>query len=150
MKNLYQAETLAKVQARLAGLTAAAPRRWGTMTAAQMLAHCSRGMEWAVGERRPPRMYAGRLLGLMFKDKVLRDDTPMRPGSPTAPDLLVRDECDFEAERERLAGLLARFAANGAAGCTKHPHSFFGRLTPDEWACLTYKHIDHHLRQFGA
>jgi hypothetical protein len=65
-------------------------------------------------------------------------------------DLVVQDERDLRPERERLLGLIDRFAAAGPAGCTKHPHSFFGRLTPEEWAILTYKHLDHHLRQFGV
>jgi Protein of unknown function (DUF1569) len=43
-----------------------------------------------------------------------------------------------------------RFAKGGAEGCTKHPHNFFGKLTPLEWATGMYKHLDHHLRQFGA
>jgi LPS sulfotransferase NodH len=49
-----------------------------------------------------------------------------------------------------LRGLIDRFAAAGPQGCTKNPHSFFGRLTPQEWATLMYKHLDHHLRQFGV
>jgi hypothetical protein len=49
-----------------------------------------------------------------------------------------------------LRGLIDRFVASGPAGCTNHPHSFFGRLTPEEWAILMYKHLDHHLRQFGV
>jgi Protein of unknown function (DUF1569) len=53
-------------------------------------------------------------------------------------------------ERERLRGLVDRFCQAGAPGCTSHPHSFFGHLTPEEWAILTYKHLDHHLRQFGV
>ena len=48
------------------------------------------------------------------------------------------------------AVLIDRFAAAGPKGCTTHPHSFFGPLTPDEWAILMYKHLDHHLRQFGV
>ncbi len=59
-------------------------------------------------------------------------------------------ERDLEAERRRLCGLIEGFVAAGPAGCTTHPHSFFGRLTPEEWAILQYKHLDHHLRQFGA
>jgi len=150
MKNFYEPETLAEVQARLAQLTPAAERQWGTMTHAQMLAHVSLSMEWAVGDRRPPRMFVGRLFGLMVKGKVLGNDAPMRRNIPTSPDLVARDEHDFETERTRLAGLLDRFATSGPAGCTTHPHSFFGKLTPEEWAELTYKHVDHHLRQFGA
>jgi LPS sulfotransferase NodH len=64
----------------------------------------------------------------------------MRRNSPTAKDLVVRDERDLDKERERLCGLIDRFAAAGPKGCTTHPHSFFGRLTPEEWAALMYKH----------
>lgn len=78
------------------------------------------------------------------------NDQPMRRNSPTAPDLVIRDERDLGAERERLNGLIDRFAAGGPAGCTTHPHTFFGPMTPQEWATLMYKHLDHHLRQFGA
>jgi transposase InsO family protein len=53
-------------------------------------------------------------------------------------------------ERDRLSGLIDKFAAGGAAGCTRNPHSFFGKMTPEEWAILMYKHLDHHLRQFGV
>ena len=62
----------------------------------------------------------------------------------------VGDERDLETEKRRLARLIDRFAANGPSGCTTHPHTFFGHLTPQEWAVLSYKHLDHHLRQFGA
>jgi hypothetical protein len=74
----------------------------------------------------------------------------MRRNSPTTKDLVVRDERDLDRERERLCGLIDRFAAAGPKGCTTHPRSFFGRLTPEEWAALTCKHLDHHLRQFGV
>jgi hypothetical protein len=62
----------------------------------------------------------------------------------------VPNEPDFAAEQARLIGLLNNFAAAGPQCCTSHPHAFFGRLAPHEWAILMYKHVDHHLRQFGA
>jgi hypothetical protein len=74
----------------------------------------------------------------------------MRRNSPTSKELVIKDVRDFETERKRLSTLISRFAAVGPAGCTAHPHAFFGSLTPDEWAVLMYKHLDHHLRQFGA
>jgi len=63
---------------------------------------------------------------------------------------VVKDDPDFEVERERLCGLIDRFATGGPAACTTHPHAFFGRLTPEQWSMIMYKHLDHHLRQFGA
>jgi uncharacterized protein DUF1569 len=120
------------------------------MTAPQAVAHCSVAFEWAVGDKRPPRMFIGRLIGGLVKGFVLRDDQPMRRGAPTAPDMVVTDERDLETERRRLRALIDRFTSAGPSGCTSQPHSFFGRLTPDEWAVLMYKHTDHHLRQFGV
>ena len=91
-----------------------------------------------------------RFMGRLVKPMVFRNENPLRKNSPTAKSLIVADERDFHKERERLAGLIDKFTLNGAAGCTKNPHSFFGKMTPEEWAILMYKHLDHHLRQFGV
>ena len=150
MKNLFEAATVEEVKQRISGLGPGNERQWGTMTASQALAHCSAAMEWAVGDSFPPRMFIGSIIGRMIKGKVLGDDQPMRRNSPTAKTLIVTDDRDLAPEQKRLCTLVDKFAAGGLKGCTTHPHTFFGRLTPDEWAILQYKHLDHHLRQFGA
>jgi hypothetical protein len=150
MRSLFEAGAVEQIKERLARLQPDCQREWGTMTAAQAIAHCAAGMEWAVGERIPPRMLLGRIMGWVMKPIVLGNERPMRPGSPTSRDLVVRDQRDLGTERERLGRLIDRFVVAGPKGCTVHPHSFFGRLTPEEWAELTYKHLDHHLRQFGV
>jgi hypothetical protein len=150
MKNLYEAATVSEVKQRLALLRPDSQRQWGKMTAPQMVTHCARGMEVALGDKNPPRMFVGRLMGWIVKPMALKDGEPMRKNSPTMPQLIVQDERELGPERERLVGLIDRFATAGPAGCTKNPHSFFGPLTPDEWANLMYKHLDHHLRQFGV
>jgi hypothetical protein len=150
MKNLFEAARAKEVKERTAQLRPDSKRLWGKMNPAQALAHCSLGIEWALGDRVPPRMFVGRMVGWIVKPLALRNDEPMRRNSPTAKDLVVQDDRDLSAERERLCGLIDRFTAAGPAGCTRHPHSFFGRLTPEEWATLMYKHLDHHLRQFGV
>lgn len=150
MKNLYEAGVAREVEERVAKLRPDSPRQWGKMTPAQALAHCSGALEWAVNDTRPPRMLAGRLLGSVVKPILVRDDKPFRPAAPTVKSLIIADDRDLEAERRRLCGLIDRFVALGPKGCTVHPHTFFGRLKPDEWAILMYKHLDHHLRQFGV
>ena len=150
MKNLFEAATAEEVKNRIAQLRPDSERQWGKMNAAQAQAHCSAALEWAVGDSVPPRLLLGRIVGWMVKPMLLRDEEPMRRNSPTVNSLVVEDERDLGAERERLCGLIDRFAGAGPEGCTKHPHSFFGRLTPEEWARLMYKHLDHHLRQFGG
>jgi hypothetical protein len=148
MKNLFERSTVEEVQSRLAQLRPNSQRQWGSMNVAQAVAHCSLGIELSSGALRPPRKLVGRIIGPLIKPKVLGNDEPMRRNTPTM--IAVDDERDFNLERERLRGLIDRFAAAGPSGCTTHPHSFFGPLTPDEWATLMYKHLDHHLRQFGA
>jgi hypothetical protein len=150
MKNLYEPAQVQEVKGRIALLKPDSQRLWGTMSASQAVAHCSAGMEMALGDKNPPRAFAGRLLGWIVKPLALKDDALMRRNTPTMPELVVRGERNLGAERERLVALIDRFAAAGPAGCTTHPHSFFGPLTPNEWAILTYKHLDHHLRQFGV
>jgi Protein of unknown function (DUF1569). len=150
MKNLYEPATLAEVKERLRRLRPDGVRQWGTMNAAQAVAHCAGGLEMALGDRTPPRVPIGRLLGWMIKPLALGNDKPMRQNTPTVPEIVVTDERDLAVERQRLDQLIDRFVAASPSGLTTHPHSFFGRLTPEEWAVLMYKHLDHHLRQFGV
>ncbi|HEY6386918.1 MAG TPA: DUF1569 domain-containing protein [Candidatus Acidoferrum sp.] len=150
MKNLFEAARVEEVKQRIAQMRPDSERLWGTMNPAQALEHCSRGMETALGDKTPPRVLVGRLLGWIVKPKVMGNDEPLRRNSPTAKELIVKDERELGTERTRLCALIDRFAAGGPAGCTTHSHAFFGRLTPDEWAILMYKHLDHHLRQFGV
>jgi hypothetical protein len=150
MKNLFEPAKVKEVKERIAQLKPQSQRQWGKMNPAQAVAHCAAGLELALGIRTPPRLFLGRIIGGIIKPKALGDDQPMRRNSPKVKGLVVLDERDLEKERERLTGLIDRFAAAGPAGCTAHPHSFFGPLTPEEWAVLMYKHLDHHLRQFGV
>lgn len=150
MKHLFDGTSANEIKTRLAKLGPANERQWGKMAAAQALAHCAITMEWAVGDGRPPRMFLGRILGGLVKPKVVANDKPMGRNAPTAKSLIIENQRDLTEERERLGKLIDRFVAAGPKGCTTHPHTFFGPLTPDEWAILMYKHLDHHLRQFGA
>jgi|SRR5579871_4355243 len=150
MKNLFEPTSVREVKERIALLRSDSERLWGKMSPSQTLAHCAMAMEWAVGDRIPEGMFFARILGRIVKPMVFRDDAPLRRNSPTAKDLIVQDARDLEKERDRLCALIDRFASSGPRGCTKNSHSFFGPLTPDEWAVLTYKHLDHHLRQFGV
>lgn len=150
MKNLFEATTADEVKARTGRLSHDSERQWGKMNAAQAAAHLAASMEMAVGDRLPQQMLLGRVIGGFVKPMVLGNDDPMRRNSPTMPGLVVSDERNLETERARLCALIDRFTAGGPQGCTTHPHSFFGRLNPQEWAILMYKHLDHHLRQFGV
>ena len=69
---------------------------------------------------------------------------------PTVPEFRVTDEPNFEAEKTKLIALVKRLSEGGPKVLTKNPHPFFGYMTTEEWDTLQWKHLDHHLRQFGV
>ena len=149
MKNLFEPSTTREIRTRIESLRPESERQWGMMNVSQMLAHCSAWMELAAGLTSSPRSLVGRILGKIAKRSVLGDG-PIRRNMPTEKSLIMQGEKDFAAERQRLLDWVDRFSTGGPEHCTTHPHSFFGRMTPIEWAMLGYKHLDHHLKQFGA
>ncbi len=149
MPTLFDPATAAATKARVQQLRPQSERQWGSMNAAQAAAHCAAGIGIALGDQRPPRMLAGRLFGRIIKPLAL-GSADMRRNTPTVPSMVMADERDLATERQRLCDAIDRFTTAGPTGCTTHPHSFFGPLAPEEWATLMYKHLDHHLRQFGA
>ena len=149
MQTLFEPAIVDEIKQRISRLRADSPRQWGTMTPAQMLAHCSAQMEVVLGMSFPPRTWMGRIFGPLAKSVTL-GDKPIRHNMPTDPVFVIRNQPDLDPERDRLLTYIDCFAREGREGCTQHPHSFFGRMTSEEWARLLYKHLDHHLRQFGV
>jgi hypothetical protein len=150
MKSLFEATAAAEITGRLAHLTPDSRPQWGKMNVAQMLAHCSAWMEMAAGLKSPPRSLIGRIFGPIAKSNVLHSQEPIRRNMPSEKSLIIGDRRHFAAERQRLIEWTDRFATGGPQNCTKDPHCFFGPMTPAEWATMAYKHLDHHLRQFGV
>jgi hypothetical protein len=149
MTTLYNTSTLNDILRRIESVQATSPRQWGKMDAAQMLAHCCTTMEAANGSKSPPRLLLGRIIGPIFKSAFL-GEKPFRRNSPTDKSFIIADARDLAREKARLLGLVRAFGEAGEAGATTNPHAFFGPLTPAEWGVSQYKHLDHHLRQFGA
>jgi len=149
MKHLFQQETVDEIVARIEKLQPASPRQWGKMDVAQMMAHCSATMDMASGRLNLPRIFIGRLIAPFFKS-IYTNEKPFGKNAPTDKALAVVDSRDFLREQEQLKLKVRQFHEGGEAKCTRHPHPFFGALMPAEWARGSYKHLDHHLRQFGA
>jgi uncharacterized protein DUF1569 len=149
MQNLYDASDREALMRRVSALQQTNARQWGKMNAAQMLAHCAAALEVACGDPIRKQAFIGRVLAPFVKSTVL-GEKPFSRNGPTDPAFKIVDDRDFSAERQRLTDLVERFASRGPSGADGLVHSFFGRLRADEWSRLMYKHLDHHLRQFGA
>lgn len=149
MKNLFETASAMELKQRIKLLRPDSEKQWGLMSVAQMLAHCSAWMEMAAGLKTPPRNFLGRIVGKVAKKSVL-GQKPIPRDMPTEKSLIIQGDRDFAAERQRLVEWVERFSAGGPERCTTHPHCFFGSMAPIEWAIMGYKHLDHHLKQFGA
>jgi hypothetical protein len=124
--------------------------QWGKMNSAQMLAHCTAPLKMAHGEIKGKRGLASFLFGKMAKKKFTNPTIPFDKNLPTDPNFKFPNASDFEAEKKKLIAQINTFSEKGPAGITTLPHSFFGRMTPQEWDIMQSKHLDHHLGQFGV
>ena len=149
MNSLFDPKTAQGILDRIKSLQIDSPRMWGKMDVAQMMAHCNISLEAATGKIHPKRTLIAKLIGGFMKG-MLTDEKPMAQNLPTNPTYVMADAKEFTKEKSRLIALLKEFSEGGEAGVTQSPHSFFGKITPTQWSSGTWKHLDHHLRQFGA
>jgi len=150
MPNLFDQTEVAKISQRIENLKPDTQRQWGKMEVAQMLAHINASLETARGlnsiERAP---LIGRLIGGLLKSGAL-SEKPFGKNSPTVKSYMFNGPLHFETEKEKVMRSIKEFNEGGPSHCTSDPHPFFGKFTPEDWAVFQWKHIDHHLRQFGV
>ena len=148
MKSIFEKDTHAELLERLGKLTPSTPPEWGKMRPSQMMEHTARALEMAVGRKPTEQAFIGKAISWIFKKQFL-GEKPFGKNGPTGPDFIVKDDPDFESTRARLTELINEFHHLGDSGLDGNIHGFFGRLTGKEWGESQYKHLDHHLRQFG-
>lgn len=150
MENLFEPSVTENIISRIGKLQAGTVPLWGKMNAAQMMAHCQVPIKVGLGEARIKRSFIGFLFGRMAKKAFLKDN-PFRKNLPTDKTFIMADEKDFELEKQQLIALIRRFADKGSAALLHAgEHPFFGKMTGEEWGLLSWKHLDHHLLQFGV
>ncbi len=150
MKNVFNADDALELINRINALTPETPAKWGKMSVDQMLAHCNVTYELIYTDKHPkPGFVMGLVLKYFVKNKIVKD-TPYPKNGPTGPQFVITGSQNFEAEKKRLVDYIIQTQKLGAAHFDgKESHSF-GVLNKDEWNILLYKHLDHHLSQFGA
>lgn len=149
MKNIFNQLNTKEIIDRIDQLRPDSHPKWGEMDIAQMLAHCSSFQDIAMGNSTYPRSWIGILIGKFVKP-IVYNDKPIPKNMSTIPTLIIVDKREFEKEKEILKQKIIMFQSNGPEKCTTHPHPFFGKLTSEEWGKCIYKHLDHHLKQFGV
>jgi hypothetical protein len=150
MKNIFEKKVVDELIGRINKLNPSSIGLWGKMNVAQMLAHCNVSYEMVFTEKHPKPNGAMKLMLKLFVKQAVVNEKPYKKNSRTAPAFLVVDERDFEKEKKRLIDHLIKTQELGENYFhNKESHSF-GPLTKTEWNNLFYKHLNHHLEQFGV
>jgi len=147
IKNMFDPAVKQEIIDRINKLTPQTKQQWGKMNVAQMLAHVQKPIGIAMGTHRPKGSFLLRLIGPLFKSK-LWDKKPYKQSLPTDPTfIMIGEEKDFEKEKSLLLNMITNFSSEKMVN---GQHPVFGKLTKDNWSKATWKHLDHHLKQFGV
>jgi Protein of unknown function (DUF1569) len=146
--NILNEGDRAAITSRMRSLSASSTRRWGSMDVVSMLHHLRLSALMTVGELSVPSVNKRAFHRFPLKHLILYV-FPFPKGAPTAPELKPADAASFEEERTALLELLERIGTGLRDGMGP-AHPLFGPLSWREWGVVTYKHADHHLKQFGA
>ncbi|HUS03789.1 MAG TPA: DUF1569 domain-containing protein [Chitinophagaceae bacterium] len=149
MKSLFEPGVTREMVDRINRLAADTKPLWGKMRVEQMLAHMQSPLRVALGEEKLMKGLMGFLFGKIAK-KQLVTEAPFKKNLPTAPSFIIKEEKNFEEEKSRVIDLVQRFSTEPKEKLDTRVHPFFGKLSADEWNILHWKHLDHHLRQFGV
>ena len=148
--NIFEQETVSTVIERINQLKDGKNAEWGKMSAAQMLAHCNVQYEMVYEDKHAkPNMFMKFMLKLLVKKKVVTD-VPYPKNGQTAPQFVIKDDKNFEGEKKRLIDYLQKTQELGEAHFDGKESFSFGPLNLEEWNYMFYKHLDHHLKQFGV
>ncbi len=147
VKNLFDTEVKEEIIQRIKKLTPESNALWGKMNVSQMLAHVQVPIAVSEGRQKLSRSFIGFIFG-PFAKKILYNDQPFRRNLPTDKRfVMIGEKKEFEKEQKQLLEIVQNFKEENIVNT---PHPFFGKLTKEQWSKGAWKHLDHHLRQFGV
>ncbi len=148
MKSVFDLTIQKEITDRINSLSVENKALWGKMDLLQMVKHCTLCDDMYLGSIKIKRAFIGRLIGKTILKKILKDDAPFHKNSPTSPLLkTIKEEGNLELQKEEWINRIKQY---NNFNNPNFIHPFFGPMTKGEIGYLSYKHIDHHLRQFGA
>ena len=146
MKTILDKETRDELIARINLLDDTCSAQWGKMSVYEMIRHCTIWDEMVLNDVKLKQAFIGKLFGKIALRKVLENDAPLDKNVPTSTPYKVRGTGDLQDAKMKWISGLERYEHHTTP---EFLHDFFGRMTREQVGQLGYKHIDHHLRQFG-
>ena len=139
-----------QAQAALAGLRDETPARWGGMTAQQMVEHLIWSVELSTGDARTecpiPEAERPAMKAFLYRNLA----TPHEFMNPVLVSGLPPLRYANLAQAKSVLGeRLLRFLDQSPGATDLHTHPIFGSIGHEDWHRAHYKHVHHHLSQFG-
>ena len=150
MKNIFDKTDCKELIDRIEKLTPATLPQWGKMNVAQMLAHCNVSYELVYDNMHPKPGAFQKFIMKTFIKKLVVSEKPYSKNGRTAPVFLIKEDKDFSLQKSRLIAYINKTQQLGASHFDGKDSHSFGPLTKTEWNNMFYKHLDHHLTQFGV
>jgi hypothetical protein len=150
LPNIFTRKVADDAIQRINNLTSSTKAKWGKMEVAQMLAHNCVTYEMVYEGIHPKPNFLMKFILKSFVKKIVVSETPYPKNSRTAPAFIIKGARDFEAEKNRLITYINKTQQLGEAGFKNKESDQFGNLSIAEWSNMFYKHLDHHLTQFGV
>jgi hypothetical protein len=149
--NIFQKEGSQGLVDRINNLSSESQAQWGKMNVAQMLKHCNVPYEmvYEPTKFRKPGGLAKLMIKLFAKNTVV-GTKPYAKNGRTAPDFIVPAEQDFQEQKQALQSHIWNVQKEGEAAFDGKESHALGNLSANEWNTMFYKHLDHHLQQFGV
>ena len=141
LPDIFNNDVTDRLIQRINNLTAQSKPQWGKMSVAQMLAHCCVTYRY---------VYELSWILKTFVKKAVVNDVGYKHNTRTGSDFIINDEKDFEQEKSRLIDYLVRVQKDGKQYFDGKASFSFGKLNIEEWNNMFYKHLNHHLTQFGV
>ncbi len=150
MKNIFTKPVAEEVVSRINALDVATQPNWGKMSVDQMLAHCNVTYEMVYEDNHSKPMLIKKWMLQTFVKKHVVNEIPYQKNGRTAPQFIITGDKDFNVEKGRLVSYIQKTQELGDTHFDGKESISFGVLTKNEWNNMFYKHLDHHLTQFGV
>ena len=151
MQNVFDAKDAQEYINRINNLTPETPRKWGKMSADQVLAHLNVAYDLTfTPEKFPKPSFIAKFLLSRFVKPKITNEIPYKQSLPTSPAFIIADERNIEEEKAKLIGNIQRVQQLGREAFEGKENINFGKMTAQGWNNMFAKHLNHHLDQFGV
>lgn len=149
MENIFTENISKQVINRINNLKPSSTALWGKMSVAQMLAHCNITYQMVYDNTHPKPNFLMQLVLKAFVKNMVVSERPYKHNLQTAPVFIVKNDKNFDAEKNHLIAHITKTQQLGEAHFDGKASLSFGVLNKTEWNNMFYKHLNHHLMQFG-